>query len=300
MKAIKWTGEQITEPGIYSEIPLEQYHGQWICNGPSVSSSNLRRVLEINGGSPAHMFSEWSGNEKATEVADSKAFVLGRAAHHLMLGQPNFARLFAIRPDEFSDYRTKEARKWRDEKIAKGITPLTDDDVTAIKGMATSLGSHPLISQGLLSGDVERSLFWQDPATKIWLKSRPDAIPTDSGDFADLKTTPSVSWPDLVRTISDFAYHQQAALVREGAKAVLGIDMASFSLVFVEKKAPFCARVVMLKDEDIELGRRQNHKALAIIAKCIADNHWPGPGDDHVTHIELSTRYKELAEEAVK
>ena len=300
MKAQKWTGGTISDPGIYEGVPLEFYHSQKICPGPSVSSSGLRRVLEVNGGSPAHFFSESSMNPNHIEATDNKAFILGRAAHHLMLGQPNFARLFAIRPDEFPDYRTKVAREWRDETIANGITPLTDDDVEAIRGMAGSLGSHPLVNQGLLSGDVERSLFWQDKPTGMWLKARPDAIPTDSGDAADLKTTPSVSWPDLVRTISDFAYHQQAALIGEAFKVCLGLELTSFSLVFVEKKPPYCSRVVMLKDDDIALGHRQNHKALKLIAECIARKHWPGPGEDHVTHIDLSARYRELAEEAVK
>jgi len=296
MKAIRWDGQKIKEPGIYSDVPLSVYHGQAICPGPSVSSSGLRRVLEINGGSPAHFYSEWSGNAEKIEVEDSKAFYLGRAAHHLMLGQPHFARSFAIRPAHYTDYRTKEAREWRDQKIAEGVTPLTDSDVVIIKGMAGSLGRHPLVSQGLLAGDVERSLFWQDKATGIWLKSRPDAIPTDSGDAADLKTTPSVAWTDLVRSITDFAYHAQAALVREAFKACLGLELTSFSLVFVEKKPPYCARVVMLKDSDLDLGAKQNRKALDLIARCIDANHWPGPGEDHVTHIELSSRYRELAE----
>lgn len=296
MKAIRWDGKQIKEPGIYSDVPLDTYHGQAICPGPSVSSSNLRRVLEINGGSPAHMYAESSLNPNRLEPADNKAFILGRAAHHLMLGQPHFAKSFAIRPDEFSDYRSKAAREWRDAQIVKGVTPLTGDDVEAIRGMAASLGNHPLVKTGLLAGDVERSLFWQDKKTGIWLKSRPDAIPTDSGDAADLKTTPSVSWTDLIRSITDFAYHAQAALVSEAFKVCLGLELTSFSLVFVEKKAPYCARVVMLKDSDIELGAKQNRLALDLIARCIAEKHWPGPGEDHVTHIELSQRYRELAE----
>ena len=296
VKAIKWDGGTIKEPGVYSDIPLSVYHGQKICPGPSVSSSGLRRVLEINGGSPAHFYCDWSGNPNAIEREDSRAFIIGNAAHFLLLGQPHFAKHFAIRPFEFRDYRTNSAREWRDQQIAKGLIPLTDEDVEVVKGMAMSLGRHPLVSQGLLAGDVERSLFWQDKATGLWLKSRPDAIPTDSGDTSDLKSTTSVSWPDLVRTISDWAYHQQGALIREGLKACCGIEMTSFSLVFVEKKPPYCARVVMLKDSDLDLGAKQNRKALDLIARCIDANHWPGPGEDHVTHIELSSRYRELAE----
>lgn len=309
MKFEAWDGKRVNRPCCLSGVPLSVYHSQDICEGPSVSSSGLRRALEINGGSPAHFYSEWSGNPNQIERADTKALLLGNAAHFLVLGQPHFARSYAIRPDEMMDSKTGEMKPWQgnrtvckewiEETEASGRVVLTPDDVEIVKGMSISLGNHPLVRSGLLGGKVERSLFWKDEETGIYLKSRPDALPTDSGDFSDLKSCQSVVWKDLVRSISDYAYHQQAGLVREGSKACLGLEMASFSLVFVEKKPPYCTRVVMLKDEDILLGHKQNHEALGLIAKCMKEGKWPGPGDDHVTHIELSEYYRKKASEEV-
>src|SRR6516165_9526480 len=73
VEAIKWDGKAISKPGIYSGIPLEVYHSQKICDGPSVSSTGLRRTLEINGGSPLHFWDEWSGNPDCAEPEDKPA-----------------------------------------------------------------------------------------------------------------------------------------------------------------------------------------------------------------------------------
>ena len=299
MEAIKWDGRTISKPGIYSDIPLEIYHGQKILDGPSVSSTGLRRVLEVNGGSPAHFFDEWSGNPNCAEPEDKPHFLLGRAAHWLFLEGSKrggaFSKSFAIRPEEFADYKTKAAREWRDDQIALGKMPLTDDHVEVITGMAKRIATER-IAVSLLRGDIERSIFYRDKKTGLWIKSRPDCIPTDSGDFTDLKTTTRTSFPLLMHAVGQHAYHQQAAVVREAAATVLGMGMASFSLVFVESKRPYCVRIVVLDPRDIDLGERQNRRALDLIAKCILEKRWPGPGNGHIVTIPLTQGYRDSAE----
>jgi hypothetical protein len=299
VQAIKWDGKTISKPGIYSGIPLEIYHSQKICDDPSVSSTGLRRVLEVNGGSPAHFYDEWSGNPNCAEPEDKPHFMLGRAAHFLFLEGSKrggaFSKSFAIRPDEFPDYRTAAAREWRDDQIALGKMPLTDEHVEVITGMAKRIATEQ-IAISLLRGDIERSLFWKDSNTGLWLKARPDVIPNDSGDFSDLKTTTRTSFPLLMHAVGQHAYHQQAALIREASAIVLGLGMTSFSLVFVESKRPYCVRIVVLDPRDIDLGQRQNRRALDLIAACIKAKRWPGPGDGHIVTIPLTEKYRESAE----
>lgn len=294
-KSIAWDGGKITRPGIYKNLSLEAYHNPDICDGPSISSSGLRDI-NPDRGSPAHFYAQWAGNPDAVP-RDSAAFVLGRAAHHLMLGQDFFARLFVQEPSETHDakgelkpwsYQLKSAKEWREKRIQEGRIPLSDSQVNAIKQMAVSLGNHPLVRQGALSGLVERSMFWRDKETGIWLKSRPDAIPTDSGDFVDLKTTPSIMWNDLSRTLREFSYYQQAALIRTASREVLGIEMASFTLIFVEKKPPWCTRDVRIDDQDLHRGERMNRACLRTFARCIKERRWPGPGDGNEGNERLS------------
>lgn len=295
-KSIEWNGKPITAHGLYSKISLDLYHSAKICNGPSVSSSGLRTIFNE---SPAHFFCEWPGNPDRIEQDDKPHFALGRAVHHLMLGEPFFAKLFAVQPAEYPDGKTGEmkpwsnnsnhAKAWREQQAKEGRAILTMKDVESIKGMAGSLSRHPIVKAGALNGMIERSMFWQDKDTGIWIKSRPDSIPGDSGDFVDLKTTTSVKWMDLQRTIADCAYHQQGALVRSAARQVLKIDRPTFTLVFVEKTPPFCVRVVTLKDNDLDRGEHANQAALDAMARCLKSKHWPGPGGERedAENIEL-------------
>jgi hypothetical protein len=296
MKTTEWDGKAIKKPGLYSKIPLGKYHSAEICDGPSVSSSGLRRCFAE---SPAHFYSGWPGNPDYIPEDDKPQFVLGRAVHHLMLGEPFFAKLFSAQPSEYPDAKTGEmkpwtyaanyCKQWRMAQQNEGKAILTPNDIEAIKGMAMSLSRHPIVKAGALNGQIERSMFWQDKDTGIWVKSRPDAMPTSSVDFVDLKTTTSVLWSDLQRTIAECGYHQQGALIREAARRVLKMENPTFTLVFVEKTAPYCVRVVTLKDVDLDRGEKQNRYALDAVARCIKSGHWPGPGGERedAEHLEL-------------
>jgi len=254
---------------------MDAYHGQ-PCDGPSVSSSGLRTIWAQ---SPAHYYLNSSLNPHREEQEQKKHFNIGRAAHHLLLqGREGFEEQYAIRPERFSDFRTNAAKEWRDDMIARGMTILTDDQLYDISGMAKSLARNPLVKAGILDGEVERSLIFKDPETGVWLKSRPDCIPNASGDVADLKTTTSVATNSLQRTIEDYDYAMQGGLVSMAFNQVLGIALETFTLVFVEKTAPWCVRVVTLTPEDMLRGTMQIAAATKIFAACSETGEWPGPG----------------------
>lgn len=310
LKSTKWDGNPITVPGMYSGVPLDRYHSQTICDGPSISSSGLRKIFNE---SPAHFFAEWDGNPKRIEKKLGRHLILGRAVHHLLLGEPGFAKQFVVQPPDYEALDTGEIKPWNNNanvckiwngkqgKLGKLI--LTGDEIEAIRGMAKVLSKNPLIVAGILNGLIERSIFWKDKETGVWLKSRPDTIPNDSGDFSDYKTTLSVLMPDLVRAIGEFGYHAQAGLVRRAAREVLKIERHfSFSLVFQEKTAPFCERVVTLKDSDLDRGEKQNRSAILTFARCLKSGHWPGPGGERedAEKIELSKREQERIDDKLK
>jgi hypothetical protein len=277
-------GEVVTDPGLYTGVPIDRYHSGTLCDGPSVSSSGLRTIFKE---SPAHFWATSPLNPDAIEEPDSDAFVLGRAAHHLLLGEDAFSLIYVMRPPRFDSWRTDAAKAWRAEQEAEGRTVLLPSQIEAIRGMARSLAKHPLVANGLLNGEIEQSLLWKDAQTGVWLKSRPDAIPNWSGDFCDLKTCDSVKTEAIERAVATFGYHCQAALIGEASDVVLGQPMTSFSLVFVESKPPHCCRVVTLKDDDITRGRKQNHAALRIFARCWERGEWPGPGGADAEYLGI-------------
>lgn len=300
MKLIKWKpGIVIKTPGVYVDVPIDVYHGQEICDGPSVSSSTLRDI-NPDLGSPAHCFDKWSGNPAREDDDDKNHFKLGRALHHLMLGEKHFASLFVKQPDQYvvdaTDNNGKpkkdagtakpwnnnagECRRWQAEQRDLGRAVLTADMLESLKQMAIKVGNHAFYKSGALTdGVVECSMFWKDKETGLWVKWRPDSFPWDSADFADLKTTTSVLYVDLKRTIRDLGYYQQAALgLEDGCTQVMGMKMDSFSYLFVEKTRPFSVRDLRLEDETMLRGRRMNRACLRRFADCLEKGHWPDPG----------------------
>lgn len=267
-------GSKVDDPGVY-DLDMSVYHSD-CCAGPSVSNSGLKTIWDD---SPAHYWLDsYLNPNRRPQEEDRPHFSLGRAAHHLLfLGREGFADEYVVRPEEWSDWRTKDAKLWREAAIADGKTVLTDAEIEAITGMAKSLAAHPLVKAGILDGYVERSLIWKDQ-TGVWLKSRPDCIPNDAADFSDLKTCVSVRTDDLRRALGAFNYPMQAALTGMASREVLGRELQTFSLVFVEKAPPHCVRVITIKPDDIERGQRQVRAAVNTFAECWAAGEWPGPG----------------------
>lgn len=309
-KTIKWDGRTITKPGIYSGISLSTYHRHDICDGPSISSSGLRAIYGEET-SPAKFYSTWSGNPNRIVTPDKRHFIVGRALHHLVLGEPYFAKLFCMQPTEWPDEvgllrpwnaNRKTCQKWLRDRAKEGRIPLTPREVESIKQMAISLGNHPFVRDGALRGYIERSIFWKDKETGIWLKARPDAIPSDSADFTDVKTTRSVTWGALSDTLAKFGYYRQIALVRDACRIVLGMDMSSFTLIFIEKNPPYSTRDVRVQEDDIDLGARENRAALRTFAKCLKENRWPGPGEGNEGNekIGMTPERRERKAEALR
>ena len=303
IKSTPWDGKTITKPGLYSGIPLGLYHSANICDGPSVSSSGLRKIFSE---SPAHFYASWPGNPNRKPEEDKTHFKIGRAIHHLMLGEPFFAKLFAVQPATY-EVEEKErgtgewvktgewkpwsnnalvCKRWNAEQAKAGRAVLTKDDLDVIRGMAESLGNNPLVRAGALNGMIERSGFYKDKSTGLWVKFRPDAIPTSDGDYTDLKTTTSVEWRDIQKTTFERGYHQQLGLMRTGARE-LGFQFSSATLLFIEKTDPFCNRAVTLKDSVLDRGERANRAALDAIADCMKAKRWPGPGGDREDAVGL-------------
>lgn len=285
MKAIQYQRDtKIAKAGLYTGVPMENYHGD-LAIGPSVSSSGLRTIFTK---SPAHYFTDSYLNPLRQARTETESLALGRAAHHLLLGEEAFSTLFVVRPDDWDSWRTKASQEWRALQEAQGRTVLIPTQIEQIRGMARALADHPLVQEGILNGDIEQSMVWQDKETGLWLKARPDAIPTDSGNFADLKTTVNYGW-DLDRDISNYRYDMQAALVGMGYRALFGREMETFDFVFVGKAAPYCVEILEMDKEDIAHAELDLRAAINTMAWCLEHNNWFGPagtqGDARYVHI---------------
>lgn len=298
MKPIKWDGKKITKPGLYSHVPMAFYHGD-CCDGPSVSSTGLRQIIKK---SPRDYWVRSYMNPAGKPFEESEALTIGRALHHLILGEENFHGQFAIKPENYPaedgtnkkwTRAAKYCKDWEDGQRKAGKDILSAANVETIIAMSKTIADDELVKSGLLNGLVECSLFWKDKKTGIWVKSRPDTVPTHSGDAADLKTIDDIDYQNCERSLENNGYYQQAALVREGFRRVLDLNVTSFVYLFVEKKEPHSARPMIVKDNTLDKGDEANRVALDVMAWCLKNKQWPqpgrGPGKDVVAeYIELN------------
>lgn len=309
LNAIPWDGLPISKPGIYANVGMAAYHHQLTVT-PSISSGGLRK---IENESPAHYYVSSYLNPDREPQLESEALILGRATHHLVGGEQRFFEQFVIRPDAYpegAEYPgtvgkpkpwhggANWCKGWLADQGSSGKTVITSAQIDQIRGMADALERHPAVREGLLKGEVERSIVWQDEKTGVWLKARPDVIPVESDMIVDLKTCASADHQSVCRALSDHGYHMQLALAYEGLKAVTGRRMTDFILVFVETRKPHAVSVKAVDLIDIEYGRRQLRRAIDRFAECLKTGEWPAYEDDDQPVTLTDSHRKRLAKEA--
>lgn len=293
MKVIQWQRSPIGRAGIYAGVPMDAYHAD-LCIGPSISSSGLRT---IEAKTPLHYFAgSYLNPDREPEEAKGH-FAFGRAAHTLLLGERGFREQYAVRPEQWKDWRTAASQGWRKDQQEDGKTVLIPSQLMAIRGIAKSLEAHPLVSSGILHGLVEHTIVCQDKPTGVWLKIRPDVVPMADGVLVDMKTTTDAS-PDAVkRAVLNHGYPMQGALGTIVMQEALGVKVTDFVLVFVEKDAPHAVAVTAIDNEWIYWARRQVRRAIDTFARCVETGEWPGYDVEATTSMPtwLRSRFEEDA-----
>jgi PDDEXK-like domain of unknown function (DUF3799) len=264
-------GEQITENGLY-DISMADYHGRAdLCDGPSISNSRLRMIERCP--------EKYRAQVDDDDSDDTQAQTFGRMAHTLCI-EGRFPSDVVINP--YDDFRTKEAQAWKAEQVAKGLSVFKRAEIDDVYGMAERLSREPMVRDGLFGGPLEVSVIARDPQTGIWIKARPDSLPTDT-IWGDYKTVRSADPDYISRAILDYGYHCQAALSAEAIALACRRAMESFVLVCQEKKKPYTVTIAAISDAAIEWGARQNRLALNRLEHCLKTNDWPGYADGPVT-----------------
>lgn len=251
------------EPGIYTDISHDEYHGM----KDIVSNSYLGRLDIV----PALA---------KVKQEESKTFDFGRAFHCLLLeGQDAFNKQFFI-GEAGRGHKTKEDKAYW-EGVTKGNpdkTILAREVAAPILEMCNAAIAHPLAKKLLKDITPETSLFWQDSDTGIPCKARPDGIPKGKSNvILDLKSTADASEYAFQRDCVRYGYAREAAIYTEGYSITAGITIEEliFAFIAVEKKPPYRTEVYVLEDSFIAWGRSEFHRLLNIEKECRANNHWP-------------------------
>lgn len=298
------SGAIIRKSGAYINVPIETYHGGFLCEGWSISSTGLRRVLE----SPAHYWSAHPLNPDRLDDADfdreNRVLVLGSACHCWAFERELFSAQFLVIPSDAPrrpsavqrrakkpSEATLEAIAFWDNVAASGKSVLTNSDFDDVQAMATAMQANDM-ARGLFSGglpevtyvakvkrDEETALWVQcadDDAEGVWLLARPDYTPTaESRSLLDYKTTGNARPEKWQRHAFDLGYDIQAELalwVFEMATVQKRVGMAH---VIQETKPPFVIQTGRWDLDDLAEARMAIHRALDRLYQGINFNQWP-------------------------
>lgn len=299
------------KPGIYRDIPIEQYHA-----GPGVSKSQL----DLLNKSPALL--EWS--RKAPRDEDARAAVdIGQALHTVLLQPETFDDLFVV---EFSAPRgailtaedCREALdsrgipwKAKDSKQAlvaallendpdapvidslreqwaagaAGKIVLTTAEARKVQLMRDSVMAHPFARRLIeADGPCESSVYWTDDEAGELCRARPDKLAQLGATRAvvDLKTTAHVD--EFWRAVDDYRYDVQDAFYTAGCEHHFGERMP-FMFIAVSSTRDagrYPVRVFTLPADLKIRGQDAMRKDLNTYAGCRRTGNWPG--------VELVTR----------
>lgn len=243
--------------GIHHGLDINQYHA-----GPGLSKTMLDAVHR----SVAHYLALLQTPREATP-----AMVLGSAIHTAILEPELYKAQFVVVE---GDGRTKEVKEARSEAAKTGKTVLTGEQGDTVRKVSDAFFAHPTAPSVVEEGEPEVSLFWEDEETGLLLKARPDWLRED-GDVMDLKTTKDARANEFSRTIYNFRYHVQAAMIADACNA-LDLDFQNFMPIALETEAPYCLTVFRLDSEAVELGRKAYRADLKRLVEYRDKQSWAG------------------------
>lgn len=279
----------MTEPRIILDMPEDEYRAH-----PAIAQSDC---TVIDSRSPAHLLARRRNPKPPTQ-----AMIDGRILHCAILEPDAFSSRFCVLPaDAPRDLRHfRNAKKPSDETLYSidwwdrweaanpGRTVLDADDYDLKMRVADNVRNHPQL-RALFDapGQNEVSIFAHDPETGVPVKARHDRRVVLNGIrlILDPKSTDDCRPESFAKSATNFRYFQQAAFYTDISEWA-GEPIDAFLIIAFEKEDPFAVKVYEPSVDDIEYGRRQYRRALAMWSECEKNQSWPC----YDTDIEVLTR----------
>lgn len=299
-------GMEINAPCIIRNMPSEVYHSI-----EGLSNSGLKMLLDC----PARYYYKYLSGEY--EPKEKPSFKIGKACHKYILeGEEAFYNEYwhnpyseLTKPEIISILKNKygydsSINKYlvsdlidmllTSEGIEQKNIHLNKNELNQVIGTARAIkeNKHALAAFSQ-KGESELSIFWRDEETGVLLKCRPDFLPYDCKLVPDYKTAASVNPETFYGDFIKYGYHVQAAMYREGIKAVSGIDVESFFFVAQEKEPPYITQVYLPDDTIIDYGKKAARKAINTFLECQSKGFWD-TYTSHVIQMSLEPRPEEL------
>ncbi len=271
---------KIEKAGVY-DLTDREYHSD-CCVGPSISASGLKKIISE---SPADYWRESYLNPQAQTSDEKPHFRIGKAAHMMLLEPDRVTKWISRIPENLlasnGAVSTTEAKEFVAQAVAEGKTPIKPKEWDEIIAMRDALASHPHAKRALMKGRAEVSLILHDEQAQVFVKSRPDFMPEEDGQYiVDYKTVADISRFDKAATI-DLRYDMQAALMMWAAHDVLNVDPKGVLYLVQEKKPPFTVGMMAYSMADLgsrailDVARLDLRAGLNKFAECLDCGVWP-------------------------
>jgi hypothetical protein len=290
--------ETAVRTGVIEGLPAEDYHAD-----DAMGSSKLVGLKDT----PLKFWAKHLDPLRVPEKP-SDSMELGTAIHCALLEPKEFqSRFIEIPKDAPKRPTTKqlEAAKPAEKTIAQiawwtafdakseGKTQIKAIDLARVRAVVDRLQQKASYELIFADGKAEVSLFWVDPTTGVrckcrldWLSELPawvdvkttvDASPSGLSEF-DEETAEWVVRTGFAKQADKFDYPVKVAHYAEGVKQVLGIDMPAL-LLALDNKWPHDGVFYEPDSEMLAYGKRERDRLLALYAKCMEKQTWPGYPD---------------------
>ena len=271
--------ERVTpEPGVFYDMSFEDYLAI-----DAVSASSIQTLLTSF---PARLLHQ---KESTPAMED------GRIAHALVLEGVDIedSGQYVVTPKGFSMTHTKKHEELIARIEAEKLTPISEDRIETIRGMAEALKRDQQIMAALSNGLPEVTAVWREPDFGLLCKARFDWLPNKGAIIPDYKTTVSVDDDALERAVHNFGMAHRSAWYSDAARIAAGRGSEEkpplYLPIFQEKTPPYFAVMRPVNPAHIELARMQIHQALALYKHCKDTGVWPGP--QHFRPVNLPGWY---------
>ncbi len=260
----------ITTAGIY-DVPFKDYTSQkGLTPTPWLSSSVIKTMLQK---SPRHAAFDHPDIGGGAEEESSKVANIGTVAHSLILHEHD--ERIVISP--YPEFRSNEAKAWRDNNIDAGRVIVKQPEYDAAKAMATAFHKGIRVYEKELGEEFKTDQTEKTVVAEIegvWCKIRVDAICSSLWDIKStgVEMTPS-KW--VKNQLYGNGYDVQVEFYRRVFKAATGEDKRMI-LGVIEQNAPHDCYPVVLSNAADALAAAKVDWALKTWREGIESRIWMG------------------------
>lgn len=230
-------------------------------------------TLKAMADSPAHYLAALNVGR-----TDTPALRFGRLVDCFLFSPAEYAARYVISP--FDDFRTKDAKAWRDDAIESGREVVKGDEANEARTLAKAVFRHPIARSYIEAGRFQVPMVWTDPATGLLCKGLADLVGAPGsavGSFLiDGKSARTIDKRQYLAQAARLGYHCQLGHYRNGCRYALNFDPETIGHIVYEKGQPYDVGVLTFDRAVIDSAEVAVDELLSKVAYCRERNEWPG------------------------